>query len=472
MKKLLIVAVLAMALTLGMTGIAMANFAIHGGYLVDTDACAGCHRAHTAMSSVTWSDSGGDAHSALLISNATTMRDFCYACHGHGTLNGAKTDVQGGVLDGQITSDSEAGLGEVGKILNGGGFETLGYGNAAGATRTYGADTVDVSQKIATSQHDIDGTGVWYTTGSTIWGSWGPGTANGPGAKVDLNCTNCHDPHGSSNYRILNDAVQGRTVGGYVGDFKNDIDPDPDPWVISNEIGYPNGNGGADLGFRLHKVYWHNYPAGPEVPGDYMPDYTNACYAEPAKGDMNGAYNSTGMSGWCTRACHDQYLVKAGTLSNPGSGSSFGTYSASGTYNAGDDAGAVVRHRHPINVPVGVFDGDRALQLDPHAWTAWDPTIKWVDIPLLHLTRNGEAQGSPDNTSGNGTQTNTLDDGIDCLTCHRAHGTSAWMSGYANTDSNLGQAPPDSGIAGTPPTNDSALLRANDRGVCERCHNK
>jgi hypothetical protein len=166
-------------------------------------------------------------------------------------------------------------------------------------------------------------------------------------------------------------------------------------------------------------------------------------------------------------------MVKTGNLENPGTGTSLGTLNISGTYNAGDDAGSLyVRHRHPINVPLNVFDGDRALQIDPKAWQNWDPAIKWVDIPLLHRTKTGgEGQGNPDNTGGGGTQTYDIDDGIDCLSCHRAHGTDARMSGYANSDSNI-MPERDTGIAGTPPTNDSALLRADNRGVCERCHNK
>ncbi len=494
MKRLLIVATLAVLLALGMTGVAMANYGPHGGYLVDTDACAGCHRAHTAMSSVTWSASSGEAHSALLVSTATTMMDFCYACHGN-NAPGAATNVQGGVLDTAILGDSQALAGEVGKTLNGGGFSTLNFGNPLGTTRTYGNAggpagygtlTVDVSQRVATSQHDVDGSGTWGV-GSQIWGSWGPGTANGEGASVDLNCTNCHDPHGSSNYRILNDSIQNRTVGGYAGNFASDPDPDPQPWVISNELGYPNGVGGADLGFRLHKSYWHyDGVMGVPYPTDYMPDYTNAAYAWPV-GGLDPA-RGKGMSGWCTRGCHDQYMTKVGNLENPQSGTNWGTDNPTGQYKAVPDSmggngtfdGTFVRHRHPINMRLsdwgssagGDLEGDRDLILNPRAWQAWNPAIKYVDIPVLHQPVAG-GQGSYDNVAAAATaQTNDLtEDGLDCLTCHRAHGTDARMSGYANSEANINPSR-DSGIGGTPPTNDSALLRADNRGVCERCHNK
>lgn len=44
-----------------------------------------------------------------------------------------------------------------------------------------------------------------------------------------------------------------------------------------------------------------------------------------------------------------------------------------------------------------------------------------------------------------------------CITCHFAHGTNAQITGYA------------SNVA---PTNDSALLRLDNRGVCQDCHKK
>ncbi|OGO42619.1 MAG: hypothetical protein A2Z04_08995 [Chloroflexi bacterium RBG_16_57_9] len=47
-----------------------------------------------------------------------------------------------------------------------------------------------------------------------------------------------------------------------------------------------------------------------------------------------------------------------------------------------------------------------------------------------------------------------------CLTCHVVHGTSAAMEGYATQVT----------VDGTPI--DSALLRLDNRGVCEICHNK
>ena len=71
------------ALVLLFGGAAYANFGPHGGFATDTDSCAGCHRAHTSFSTLGWTDQqGADRLTALLVSNASTMTEFCYACHG------------------------------------------------------------------------------------------------------------------------------------------------------------------------------------------------------------------------------------------------------------------------------------------------------------------------------------------------------------------------------------------------------
>ena len=53
-KRLFSVLVLVALAALALPTVAFANFAIHGNYVTDTDACAGCHRAHTSVSTITW----------------------------------------------------------------------------------------------------------------------------------------------------------------------------------------------------------------------------------------------------------------------------------------------------------------------------------------------------------------------------------------------------------------------------------
>ncbi|MCL5292523.1 MAG: hypothetical protein M1548_08370 [Actinobacteria bacterium] len=403
-KRFFLAIMLAFISLIALAGPAEANFAIHGNFVADTDSCAGCHRAHTATSPITWADpwGGRSTRSALLLSTATTVQQFCNTCHGT-DAPGASTNIVDGIFD---TTSSRPTESVVGAVLNGGGFSDVGRGNPS------------------TSTHMVDG-----SAGT----AWGAGTT-GPGVPMSLDCSTCHDVHGTSNYRLLKDVVNGHRVGGYGGNPAVDIDPPPQPFVTSNEVGYPQG------GFRLHEPY----------PG-YLPNYTTARYGRPPGGDP-----TKGITGWCI-ACHEVYAKK------------------SSPYDAGDGGGGGVRHRHPVNVPLSNWyvggdptrpAGDRVLIVDQTAWQrAYGDRVPFVDLPLEH---DGSSESGP---LSSGSQVNGIGDYIGCLTCHRAHGTAAKMSGYANVADSMNPSP-NTGSGGVPPAKDSALLRADNRGVCERCHNK
>lgn len=522
-KKIYLVLIASVILLVLVPVAAFANFGIHGGYVADTDACAGCHRAHTATSMISWY--GGTSTpkgNALLVGPPTDqVYIFCYVCHSEGAP-GASTDVESGRFDasvpGQVTESQVNGW------LNGGGFSEY-RGNPV------------------TSVHAYDG---------SSWIAYGEGDGeNRAATQIKMDCDSCHDPHGSSNYRILKDYVNGHDVGGYIGNFASDPDPDPVPWVVSNEQGFP-ANGDRDpllgtpaptWGFRLHRQY-----------SNYKPNYTTARYARGINPVTDLFDNAKGMSGWCT-ACHENYMAAVsvtpktngdGSITNintdadwtanrnavvvaivqqpvgpsdttiyvddtsnfPNSG-----YIQIGTevirytgktatsftgctrgynntipqshnvgdavyvaYDAGDGLGYVARHRHPINKPMSAFLGPRALTYDPFVFAANYPGgTTFVDLPLAH---------DPTQESGpyaSGSQTYDEDDWIECLTCHRAHGTDAQMTGYANAGLSSQAFPggwgnwlvPNPSIqTGVEPARSSALLRADNRGVCERCHNK
>jgi hypothetical protein len=430
MKKLTILLGLALFVALLVPGAAFANFAIHGNYVSDTDACAGCHRAHTSVSTLTWQDSASPAndHTALLVSTAAKMYQFCYACH-DAVGQGADTNVQEGIYEGSVYGTKDA-------ILNGGGFESLG---ASGTT----------------SSHIIEGGwgaygGGYAGTGSTFSAGYlnagqGAGTGDpgvGVGNQIKMDCTTCHDPHGSANYRILKDKVNANAVGGYVANVNAPNFPTPDGWVSSVETGWPVG------GFQLHTPY-----------PTYIPNYTRPLYAkgydltvtDGGAGNKDvvtaGAVNDKGMSGWCD-GCHSTYLQDIATFSRTNPDSSVTTYASSAsTYNAGDGVfggGLTRRHRHPINVALSTYNAaDKASMI-----------ITASVLPVAHDIANQPS-----------TVTTTQTDWIECLTCHRAHGTSAIMTGYAADPAafDLPDFP-----SGTP----SALLRRDNRGVCEACHNK
>lgn len=412
-RKIAIALALAALVALALPSMAMANFAIHGNYVTDTDACAGCHRAHTSVSSITWQDTALNDHSALLVSSATEMWQFCYACH-DATSQGADTNVQEGIYEGTLYGDQF-------EILNGGGFESL--------------DTSTV-----TSTHMYKGAS-WGAYGGGLTGAGAVGATGqiagadvGESVPIKMDCATCHDPHGSSNYRILKSYVNGNYVGGYQPSA-DPANPVPDGFVSSVEPGFP-----AD-GFRLHTDV-----------GAYTPNYTTPMYAkgydrDPVTGLATGLNNDKGMSGWCS-GCHSTYLQDVRVITK----SDGTTYSASATvYNAGDGGGLKLRHRHPINVQLDSYQSGSGL-----ATAALDA----AGIPLAH------------DLSETGAPTDEDSDWIECLTCHRAHGTSAAMTGYAS-DAGAASVVDTDGVARNLfPASESALLRRDNRGVCEACHNK
>jgi len=148
----------------------------HGDYTATTDACAGCHRAHTAQGS------------NLLVATSSTA--LCLTCHGvAGT--GADTDVMDGVYL-QRTATGGASEGVVNRGLKGGGFQYARMDTAwAGVT----------APQPVTSAHLMDG------SNGIAWGSGEIGS--GAGESISLACISCHDPHGgagggnSATYRLL-----------------------------------------------------------------------------------------------------------------------------------------------------------------------------------------------------------------------------------------------------------------------------
>ena len=394
-KRLLLIAVFAVAAAVMLTpGVAFANYSIHGSYTMSTDACAGCHRAHTAASSITWTKTDLTEGSALLLGTSTSIDDFCYTCHGTAML-GADTNVFDGIFEADDGVGTDDTLNAFGEDLNGGGFNPAMF-----PTQHYPNNTTWVAYGGGTDGRD----GI-FSTGGT---------------QVVIGCSVCHDVHGSSNYRLLKDVVNGVAVGGYDGTV-DPVEPTPTPWVISAEPGYPTS------GWLLHE------PGAAQV-ALYTPDYTNPRYAKAP-----GVDATKGISGWCA-SCHTQY--NTGAIGNES------------VYDANDGFGLVTRHRHPVNVPLTNYLGARSLIVTSNV------------LPLAH-----------DGSADYATQDST--DWIDCLTCHVAHGSNALMTGYAAVsdstdplpDSSYGITPGD-GLGSVPPDDGNALLRSNNRGVCEACHNK
>lgn len=177
MKRVWTVLLVFLMATTVMVLVARADNGPHGGYTATTDACAGCHRAHTA------------AAARLLVNSVPGL---CVSCHG-ASGTGADTNVEDGIyLDRDAVTESPA-EGIATRGLKGGGFV-----NAL-------IDTdwdLAVASAAVTSRHTYDG------TSGTMWGN---GAINSGAGKLNvaLTCTSCHDPHGNASttngptYRLL-----------------------------------------------------------------------------------------------------------------------------------------------------------------------------------------------------------------------------------------------------------------------------
>jgi len=328
MKKSILVTIVVLTLSLVMARVALADGGPHGGYTSTTDACAGCHRAHTAIGP------------RLLMDNSTY--DLCISCHGNAGT-GADSNVLDGIwLEGRNPTDTTGDLQTaINANLLGGGFNN------------YGAAPV-------TSSHDPTDTQV---------DAWGYGVARGALAALSganpLSCASCHDPHGSPNYRIIPETVNGVAVAVALVDEGAAKDYDDEQW-------------------------------------------------------------GAGTSAFCA-ACHDDYHQ---TAANQGSTLDGASYT------------------HRINMP---WDGDAGT--DPYIGMGGG---------------NPETVGFDDDGAGpNPTfylplAESGVNDTLVCMTCHLPHGSSAEMIGNADG----------AGLPGETSATDSALLRLDNRGVCQVCHQK
>lgn len=372
---------------------ASANGGPHGGYTLTTSACAGCHRAHTAV--------------GTYLTRAETIYGLCTTCHG----GVAQTDVVHGVQ-----------TGGGGLPLNGGGFES------------YRGET-------ATSSHTVEGLGGSSGIG-TAWGSQDGNGDSGVGvANARLECTSCHNPHGSTNYRILNDAGS------------------PDAWeLLGLGAANPDLLDWVDYQVQATRDDAPNYAFNRASQADCPPRTVGAGTPTPTPGPgtnciaryTSGAVSTSGtptpgpgtpalstipdktlgMNAFCA-TCHKSYLTSSSayrwnSLNTPAPGSS-GTGAPATQYmglqDANDGHGLVARYRHSVG-----------------------RTTSSVKTLVLRFA----ARGNDPDPAGSLTY-----DAMGCLTCHFAHGTNAEATGFA---------------AGVAPSNDSALLQYDNRGVCIGCH--
>jgi len=341
------------------TNIAFASNGVHAGpnFPQETDACAGCHRAHTGVQTG-------------LLATGTDKYSFCVSCH-DGT--GANTNVNGGRFEGvegilpDGTNWNTGDDGEDLKGLNGGGFVS-----AAAYTGVASRDTFVAT----TSRHKIVG----LDAGASFPAYGGGAAGSGPGPAIALTCTSCHDAHGIDNadnsdrYRMLLKNVDGVDLSG------------------------------------VNISSWE---------GDDAEDYTKIQL-------------KSGTTALCA-ACHDQYM-------------------ADGQYNAGDGQGNTERYRHEANGALSLGAGSPKTGNNETMSENLNNKDSVTGLPV----HGGITTVLPVEKQSNASVDVAEADKMVCLTCHQAHGSSASMSVNSTVL----------------PASSSTLLRMNERGVCQDCHQK
>jgi cytochrome c553 len=228
------------------------------------------------------------------------------------------------------------------------------------------------------------------------------------GSLISLECVSCHTPHDGPNYRLLRQQpgdITGTLISVPWNAPPDVTTTDPDGKTITvKDYAY------AEQSFGTGIVY---DPATRTFSG------TSA--------EVTRNYRA-GIAEWCT-ACHSRYMTRSDLEA----------------YDAGDAEGATPRYRHAVGVPI-----KSAFNHYLGATVSYDFQ---TDLPL-------EDKGN----TGTGAIGRTDDDAMTCLTCHKAHGSSAVMTGSAvlASDGDRGSLPADT---------NSMLLRLNNRQVCQTaCH--
>lgn len=171
--KLTVATLIAFIIILSAVSLVSANGGPHNGIGAGTPDCASCHRINSATGS-----------QALLVQDTTTL---CLSCHGTGL--GANTNVADGVY---MAGGDDYRYNE-------------GLANTADGAPLLGGGFVSYRGKPVSSSHGVvDG-------GSLAWGN---GVLRGETAAISrtMDCASCHDPHGSANYRMLRENINGHSV--------------------------------------------------------------------------------------------------------------------------------------------------------------------------------------------------------------------------------------------------------------------
>jgi predicted CXXCH cytochrome family protein len=458
MKKLILASVLTLALLMVMAYTVMADNGPHGSFAATTDACANCHRAHSAQVG---------SNSLLIKSDAETL---CKSCH-DGT--GASTDVVDGVYHGGISPAPNGSEGINGASLFGGGFNNALMATAwSGATLPQAA--FNAVSRPSTSAHALGVQGIVY----------GSGGINATEATMTLECTSCHNPHGNSGfqmtantttftwtasttivptYRLLRFQPQGS--GGFT------------PPATSNWSGGAFPTSGTTSGWTVPDAIPTNgaewYTIGTTnafAVGDYNAGNATNTYnvtaAETGGTARNYINDAANIAYFCAQ-CHDRYFTNTRLRNDTDQSAYCGTPITATPVVVGlttltphPDADGVAPWIHPVD-PVRC---EPVVDATTGALTAWGDNGSTGDAVHAYMHTSGDVlRASTDGTSipTAAGMTAPTSVGRTCVACHVAHGTTAQMTTIAGQ---ANQVFVETGVSS------SVLLRMDNRSLCLRCH--
>lgn len=381
-------------------------------------------------------------------------------------------------------------------------------GSGASATMTNGISIgnsghvgVLASGAAVTSTHEGAG---------TVWGNGPQGQGNAGSTGVTLECTNCHNPHGNGQYRILN-TLPGEDWSGLAGVAQwtaptNDVEVIDGPALTGSQVHnytvLPTTNNSglaADvIGTYTDGDYWR-YKYDPSGAANFTNFYllkdpmssgwngqtpTNAAAIESVPNTtLSAALAATGSSAssacvastsnmpthlpasepqplWLVKIDTEILSVSVATTGTPPAACSSATSwlkltrAQYGTTAAAHSSGAAVT---VVGTGPAQDNADVPLYNNLGRMTAW--------CISCHTRYNGWAQNGTSSLNAQtpidaiyGFKHGTTSTG--CEQCHVNHGTNAVMSGVT-----LGVTFP-----GSATVEDSALLKVNNRGTCQLCH--
>jgi len=180
MKKIGIIASLSLILMLIMTATALASATSgpHGSFTTNTNGCAACHKTHTAQ--------GKWLISSMAAGSQNDVYRVCMYCHQAG-VGSHYDEANGQIMDSTTTNSTTSPSAKW--ATSAGGFNYMpGIEGAAALTTT---STVTSNHSVANSNGTTQVVPGGYASGG-----------------IELRCDSCHDPHGSTNDRLLVPSVK------------------------------------------------------------------------------------------------------------------------------------------------------------------------------------------------------------------------------------------------------------------------